>query len=184
MKSDKLSGSSIKWQEKLFASKTARIFPICILDIGVDINDRINPDIPEGATTTVPSTQDLRVMTQHSLGKTDVLPIDRFIQKEQNDANGRRIETSAEDREKFFQVQESMNTHTALAKDYTAACERLRLDPKKPLIPGQYVGQSGPEAHMLTQIAAVVTRYDFSMHGQDILQRSLVPVDSNHRSPQ
>lgn len=55
---------------------------------------------------------ELRAMTRRSLGKEDPLPVDEFIQEEQNDANRRRIETSAEDRAKFFKVQESMNTHT------------------------------------------------------------------------
>ena len=87
-------------------------------------------------------------MTKNSLGKTDALPINKFIQEEQNDANGRRIETSAEDSEKFLKVQENMNTHTAIAKGYGTTCERLKLDPKKPLKPGQYSGQMGPETEL------------------------------------
>ena len=108
----------------------------------------IYPDLPEGSKTIVPSTEELKEMTRHSLGKSDALPIDKFIQQEQNDVHGRRIETSAEDRERFFATQESMNAHTALANDYGLACDRLKLDPTKPLIPGQYAGQTGPEAEL------------------------------------
>ena len=108
----------------------------------------IYSDLPDDATTIVPSTEDLKNMMNHSLGKANALPIDKFIQEEQNDANGRRIETSAKNRDKFFKVQENMNTHTTIANDYGTTCERLKLIPKKPLMPGQLPGQTGPETEL------------------------------------
>ena len=41
-----------------------------------------------------------------------------------------------------------LSYRVAIANDYGAACERLKLDPKKPLMPGQYVDQTGPEAEL------------------------------------
>ena len=69
----------------------------------------VYPELDEGATTIVPSTEDLKSMTKLSLGRPDVLPLNKIRQEEQNDSHGFRIESSAKDREQFFKMQESIN---------------------------------------------------------------------------
>ena len=50
-------------------------------------------------------------MTKHSFGKVDSLPIDKFIQEDQSDANGRRMATSAEEGEKFLNTANTSQSH-------------------------------------------------------------------------
>ena len=74
----------------------------------------IHPELTDGRTTIVPSTDELKQMTKSSMGLVDVLPMDRFVQEEQSDDKGSRIETSAEERDRFFRMQESLNTEWLL----------------------------------------------------------------------
>ena len=108
----------------------------------------VYPKLADGATTIVPSTEDFQEMIKRSLGAEDLLPVNKFISEEQNDAHERRIETSEENRDRFFAMQKSMNTHTVITNDYGTACERLNLDPANFLVPGQYTGQTGPQAQL------------------------------------
>ena len=134
----------------------------------------IYSQLQDGQTTIVFSTEDLKVMIEQSLREPDPLSMDKFIQEEQNDDHGRRIETSSEDRERFFKVQESMNTYTASANDHDAACLRLNMDSSKPLMLEQYFGQLRPETELkLHQVVAL----DWILQIEELLGGTLLSDD-------
>ena len=102
----------------------------------------IHPELTDGRTTIVPFTDELKQMIKSFMGLVDVLSMDRFLQEEQSDDKGSRIETSAEERDRFFRMQESLNTHIVMADDYGVACARMRLNSVRLLVSGQYIGQT------------------------------------------
>ena len=126
----------------------------------------------------ISSIENLKTMTTQSLKKTNVLFMNKFVQKKQNDFNDRRIEISMKKKKRFFQIQENMNTYIAYVNDYDVVCQRFMLNSFKSLMFDQHVEQTSFSTKLKShQVVAL----DWILNTKKLIESTLLIDDMKLR---